>query len=52
MSALTVNPPITKKVMIEQAETPEDYYVKADWIVMACSGQTYGLNGSVSLLDN
>lgn len=47
----SVNAPITKKVMIEQAEAPEDYYVKAGWIVMACSGQTYGLNGSVALLD-
>ncbi|MGD0201858.1 MAG: hypothetical protein ABSD27_14010 [Bryobacteraceae bacterium] len=47
----SVNPSITKRVMVEQAETPEDYYVKAGWLVMACSGQTYGLNGSVSLLD-
>ncbi len=47
----SLNPPITKRVMIEQAETPEAYYVKAGWMVMACSGQTYGLNGSVSLLD-
>lgn len=47
----SVNPPITKRVIVEQAETPEDYYVKAGWLVMACSGQTYGLNGSVSLLD-
>jgi type I restriction enzyme, S subunit len=47
----SVNPTITKRVMVEQAETPEDYFVKAGWILMACSGQTYGLNGSVSLLD-
>jgi hypothetical protein len=46
-----VNPTITKAVMVEQAETPEDYFVKAGWLVMACSGQTYGLNGSVALLD-
>jgi type I restriction enzyme, S subunit len=47
----SVNPSITKTVMVEQAETPEDYFVKSGWIVMACSGQTYGLNGSVALLD-
>jgi type I restriction enzyme S subunit len=46
----SVNAPISKRVMVEQADTPEDYFVKAGWIVMACSGQTYGLNGSVALL--
>jgi type I restriction enzyme, S subunit len=47
----SLNPTITKKVLAEQAENAEDYLVKAGWIVMACSGQTYGLNGSVSLAD-
>lgn len=46
----SINPPITKRVLTEQAENPEAYRVKAGWIVMACSGQTYGLNGSVSLM--
>jgi len=45
----SLNPTISKKVMAEQADCTEDYLVKAGWIVMACSGQTYGLNGSVSL---
>jgi hypothetical protein len=45
-----LNPDITKKVLIEQVEAPDNYRVKAGWIVMACSGQTYGLNGSVSLM--
>ena len=45
-----VNPPITKRVMLEQAENAADFFVKAGWIVMACSGQTYGLNGSVALM--
>ena len=45
-----INPPITKRVIAEQAENPENYRVKAGWIVMACSGQTYGLNGSVALM--
>jgi type I restriction enzyme S subunit len=47
----SVNPPIAKRVMIEQADAPDDYFVQAGWIMMACSGQTYGLNGSVALLD-
>ena len=45
-----INPSITKRVMAEQAENPDSYRVKAGWIVMACSGQTYGLNGSVALM--
>ncbi|MGH9674675.1 MAG: hypothetical protein ACRD44_15965, partial [Bryobacteraceae bacterium] len=47
----SLNPTITKRVLTEQAHNAEDYFVKAGWIVMACSGQTYGLNGSVSLAD-
>jgi hypothetical protein len=47
----SLNPTITKRVLVEQATNPEDYLVKAGWIVMACSGQTYGLNGSVVLMD-
>jgi len=47
----SLNPTTTKRVLTEQAENAEDYFVKPGWIVMACSGQTYGLNGSVSLAD-
>jgi hypothetical protein len=47
----SLNPTITKRVLAEQAENAEDYLVKAGWIVMACSGQTYGLNGSVALAE-
>lgn len=47
----SLNPTITKRVLAEQASNFEDYMVKAGWIVMACSGQTYGLNGSVALMD-
>lgn len=45
-----LNPPITKRVMLEQAENADDFFVKEGWLVMACSGQTYGLNGSVALM--
>lgn len=46
----SINPADAKKVLVEQADNPDDYKVKAGWIIMACSGQTYGLNGSVSLM--
>ncbi len=45
-----LNPAITKRVLIEQADNAAEYFVQAGWIVMACSGQTYGLNGSVALM--
>lgn len=46
----SLNPIASKHVMVEQAENSQDYFVKAGWIVMACSGQVYGLNGSVALM--
>lgn len=45
-----LNATITKRVVIDQAYNADDYFVKAGWIVMACSGQVYGLNGSVALM--
>lgn len=48
----TLNQPVTKQVVIEQADNAHEYFVKAGWIVMACSGQTYGLNGSVALMTD
>jgi len=46
----SINPNTTKKVIIEQTDDPDAFRVKEGWIVMACSGQVYGLNGSVSLM--
>ena len=46
----TQNAAVTKRVVIEQAENASDYFVKAGWIIMACSGQVYGLNGSFALM--
>lgn len=45
----SINASPTKRVMTEQAENASAYFVKAGWILMACSGQAYGLNGSVML---
>jgi type I restriction enzyme, S subunit len=47
----SLNPVVAKRVLTEQADNADDYLVKPGWILMACSGQTYGLNGSVALAD-
>lgn len=46
----SVNPSMDKRVMIEQADKPEEFFAKAGWLVMACSGQVYGVNGSVAFI--
>ena len=38
-----------KRVHLEPIPTYEEFFVKEGWILMACSGQVYGLNGSVTL---
>ena len=46
----TLNPTITKHVALDQARNAKNFFVKAGWLVMACSGQVYGMNGSVALI--
>lgn len=46
-----VNPPIKKRVYAGLIENREDYFLDPGWIVMARSGQIYGLNGSARLVD-
>jgi hypothetical protein len=48
----TLNPSLSKKVLVEQASEADRFFVKPGWLVMACSGQTYGLNGSVALVTD
>jgi hypothetical protein len=43
---------LSKKVLVEQASEADRFFVKPGWLVMACSGQTYGLNGSVALVTD
>lgn len=38
-----------KRVYIDPIQNHHAFYVKSGWILMACSGQVYGLNGSVTL---
>lgn len=46
----TTNVHETKKVLVEGKRNDADFEMKENWIVMARSGQTYGLNGSVKLV--
>lgn len=46
----TTNVYQTKKVLVEGKRNSADFEMKENWIVMARSGQTYGLNGSVKLV--
>lgn len=46
----TVNPQDTKRILVDPEDSHRDYFVKEGWIVMACSGQVYGLNGAAALM--
>lgn len=39
----------TKKIYTDPIPNYQDFFVQKGWILMACSGQIYGLNGSVTL---
>jgi len=43
------NPPISKFIYSGLVKNADDYFLKPGWLVMARSGQTYGLNGRVFL---
>jgi type I restriction enzyme, S subunit len=45
-----VNPPAKKRILVQPGDSHEKYFVERDWIVMACSGQVYGLNGAAMLM--
>lgn len=44
-----VNPEITKFIPRATKKNAETYHVEKNWLLMACSGQIYGLNGGVVL---
>jgi hypothetical protein len=44
-----VNPTLEKFIPAGAKKNAQDYFVERDWLLMACSGQLYGLNGSVVL---
>lgn len=46
----TTNPYALKSVLVEGKKDIDEFGVEPNWIVMARSGQTYGLNGSATLV--
>lgn len=38
------------RILVDPSDHHQDYFVKRGWIVMACSGQVYGLNGAAALM--
>lgn len=46
----TTNPYDLKSVLVEGKKDIDDFVIEPNWIVMARSGQTYGLNGSATLI--
>lgn len=47
-----VNAPVTKRIYASLLDDPDSYMLHAGWIVMACSGQTYGLLGRTMVLTD
>lgn len=47
-----VNPPVTKRIYSALLSDPEKYMLHSGWIIMACSGQTYGLLGRTAVLTD
>jgi hypothetical protein len=46
----SINPQETKRILVDPADNHHDYFVEPGWIVMARSGQVYGLNGAAALM--
>lgn len=42
-----LNPPITKRIYAGLVDKAQEYFVEPGWLLMARSGQIYGLNGRV-----
>lgn len=45
-----VNPAVNKRIYSALLPSPEKYMLREGWIIMACSGQTYGLLGRTMVL--
>jgi hypothetical protein len=45
----TTNPYSATRILVDPEDGHQSYFVKRGWIVMACSGQTYGLNGAATI---
>ena len=45
----TTNSYAATRILVDPEDGHEAFFVKRGWIVMACSGQTYGLNGAATI---
>jgi hypothetical protein len=45
----TTNPYEVRRILVDPEDGHESFFVKRGWIVMACSGQIYGLNGAATI---
>ena len=46
----TTNPQGGKRILVTPSDNHDSFFVRRGWIVMAGSGQTYGLNGAAALM--
>lgn len=47
-----LNPPVTKRIYAGLVDDANEYFLEPGWLVMARSGQIYGLNGRVFLASH
>jgi hypothetical protein len=45
----TTNPHEIKQILVDHDDGHEQLFVKQGWLIMACSGQIYGMNGSAMI---
>jgi hypothetical protein len=42
----TTNPYTSRRILVSPEDGHESFFVERGWLIMACSGQIYGMNGS------
>ncbi|MGA2792778.1 MAG: hypothetical protein ABSE69_04480 [Roseiarcus sp.] len=45
----TTNPYWHRRILVKPDDGHESFFVKSGWLIMACSGQIYGMNGSTAI---
>ena len=45
----TIDGAVSKRILVDPDDDHDQYFVKPGWIIMACSGQVYGLIGAAML---
>ena len=44
-----MNPYEVRKILVDPTDGHENFFVERGWLLMACSGQVYGLNGATTI---